>query len=386
MKPRSIYPVLLALFLGAVITRECVSGMLQPAERAYRAWLQEAIIPNPQPRVTVITSDDASRLLNPLDVALFLRAAMQFGADVAALSVYELDSGDGELLKSVLSRESPTGFVAGALLSKRDQQADPVNFQQADWPAADALPAYSGVWNSLPVVPSITYGFLNLSEHGAAETVPLFAKWQEQTVASFSLVCLTRYLSANGVELLPTSGPSALRFSNQCRIPVSRNATVPLSLEVYAQIPHYRLGDLLLAAEKSEQELSMADPALPAAIKDRIVVLIPAPTEQEAAAETLTLGQFQALGIASLADQLRLPAYGLWVWAVPFLWFFPWLKITEKWRNNGLPLALLLLSLYGLAATSLASAAGLLLPGIPALAWAAALLLIFWIRQKWERA
>jgi len=381
MKRLPLYFYAIVLILGAVVTRECLSGLLRSAELAWTAWLQSAALPNPEPRVTLVTAENADGLLTPLDVALFLRAAMQFEAGVAGIASFEIDRGEEELLRSVLTRPTETRFVTGALLSP-DEQADPVHFLSLKWPDAESLPNFPGVWNNLPVAAAAVSGFLNLPENAAEGSLPILARSRGEIVASFSFACLLRYLEANGVTFRSGQPGGELAFSNHCRIPVSAQAAVALQPAIYPEITRISLGDLLVAAEKGE----LAPTAVTEAMRDRIVVLAPAPTSDELRAGTFTLGQFQALGVASLAAQLQPPAFGLWVWLVPFLWFFPWLKLTDKWSENLLPTALLLTAAYALVAFTLASGIGLLLPGIPALVWALGLPAAWFFKRKSKSA
>lgn len=385
MKRLSVYFYLIVLIVGAVVTRESLSGLLRPVERGWTAWLQSATLPNPEPRVTLVTAENTEGLLTPLDVALFLRAAMKFEAGVAGIAAFEMDRGEEELLRSVLTRPTETQFVSGALLSM-DAQADPVHWLTMKWPAADRLPNFTGIWNNLPAVPGVTSGFLNLPETAAEGSLPILTRSKGETVASFAFVCLLRYLAINGVEFQGVQPGGMLDFSNHCRLPISAKATVELKPEVYPEITRLSLGDLLVAAEKSEQTPFAPDSAVLEVMRDRIVVLAPSPTAEEMQAGTFTLGQLQALGVASLANQLRLPAFGIWIWFVPFVWFFPWLKLSDSWVDNQLPLAGLLAAGYALAAFALAAGIGLLLPGLPALAWALALPAAWLIKRKSKSA
>lgn len=383
MKSLPAYFYLIVFLIGGLITRECVTGSLQKPEKAYTTWLEGATAPNPIPKITLITADTAGQL-SSLDVALFLRAAVQFKAEVAAIAASDLAVGDEDLLKSVLSRESGTAIVAGVWLT--DAAGGTANLVEVNWPNADSLPSFLGARNNVPASAETTFGFLNLPANENADSVPVLARLDQRTVASFSLACFTSYLARDGIALRAPQSGNTLVFSNQIRLKLEPNGTIKLEPEAYSQIKRFSLGDLLVAAEKSEGT-GGGNPAVIEAIRDHLVVLSPAPNAAELAAGTFTIGQIQALAIASLVNQVHRLSLGIWIWWVPFLWFFPWLKISERW-SVGIQFSAVVMgaAFYGLFSGAIAQEFGLFLPGIPALAWFAAILGVIFVRRKSESA
>jgi hypothetical protein len=205
---------------------------------------------------------------SPLEFALFLQAALEFKPTVVAFEPilqWDEKNKDQEQIFVDQAMRVPK-LVAGAELTATPDLDAPVvdipGFTQVSGRRGD-LATYSGISRQPDEDVRLisTLGFINLPNDVADEIhVPLLFQYRGEVIPSFALQTTLFWMRIAPSEVKVDLG-SAIYLPNGRRIPLLPDGSTLINPNAAKRARHFRLNELLLAAQQHENKASGAGPA-----------------------------------------------------------------------------------------------------------------------------
>ncbi|MBA3960602.1 MAG: CHASE2 domain-containing protein [Chthoniobacterales bacterium] len=393
MRPLSLWPVVVIILLGVLIARE---PRLQRVDDVLLYWFMANAVSELQPAAVTLVEvgrDDspttserkpapkgaaAQRSFSPLELALFLQAALDFQPAVIGFEpilIWRERDKDQEQLFTDQAMRVPKLLVAMELGGKgpRDLKVDDIPTLPQVTGERGHLAEFTGVshrpGDDIRLIS--TPGFINLpNDRSDRIRVPMLLEYRGEIVPSFPLQAIMLWLRATPADIRIELG-SHILLPNGWRIPLHRDGTTKVNPAAARSVRRLTLNQLLLAAQERS---SHSPPTMDlTSLKGQIILL-------RLADDPLQPPNIFSTAIATVQSNAYLRA-------VP--WFYDWLIIllaaaAAPWlerisKSTSLLVALALSAGYGLLALSLLESNRIWLPTfLPlALLWTLILVRLF---------
>ena len=397
MERPSIWLMLVILLAAILFLRE---PRLQRLDEGFLRWLlknsptRSGIVP-----VTVVEigrsssaqkkapatepRDDAGTEVSPVELALFLQAALEFKPTVVGFETilqWRARKKEQEQIFQDQAMHVPRLIVAAELTTTPDLDAPVVDIP--GFPNVTGrrggLPEFSGIGRQPEEDVRLisTLGFTNLPPEVASDIrVPLLFLYRGEVIPSFPLQAVMLWLRATPAEVKVDIG-SFISLPNGQKIPIREDGTALISPSEIKRTRQLSLNDLLLAAQQHENQSGAAKPA--GDVQDEII-LARTPGDQQ-----LTHDLFAA-AIATIQGNSFVRRVSWAFDCVFILLLVAFSSVVRRFSRIDIVLeALALTAAYCLAALAILSRWLLWLPGVLPLGaiWLVAIFCLFAPRGK----
>src|SRR6266550_2537734 len=329
------------------------------------------------------TASGGATELSPVELALFLQAALEFKPTVVGFeTILQWRGRDKEQEQVFLDQAMhvPKLLIAAELTATPDLDAPVVEipgFANVTG-RRGGLPEFSGIGRQPDEDVRLisTLGFVNLPSDVASEIrVPLLFQYRGEIIASFALQAAMLWMRITPAEVKIDIG-SYIFLPNGKRIPIRDDGTTLISPSEIKRVRQLNLNELLLAAQQHENK---SGPVSPAGDMQDEIILARAPGNPQLPPDVF------AATIATIQGNSFVRRVS-WIFDCAFILFLVAVSsVVRKFSRIDIILeAIALTAAYCLAALAILSRWSLWLPGVLPLTaiWLVAIFCLFAPRRK----